>query len=85
MTDQKTGLHLEIFPGNNPKDDAIILTTEIPSDKRELYCLGGKKRKIRKVITDLISDGKVFFATNEDGAIFKNFISRALEIEKAPL
>lgn len=85
VSDNKTGLHLEIFPGSEPKDDAIILTTDIPSDKRELYCLGGRRRKLRKIITTLIEDGKVFFATNEDGAIFKNFMMRALEIEKNPL
>jgi hypothetical protein len=37
------------------------------------------------VLTTLIEDGKVFFATNEDGAIFKNFMTRALEIERNPL
>ena len=85
VTDEKTGLHLEVYPAKEPKDDAIICTTEIPSDKREVYCLGGRRRKLRKIITTLIEDGKVFFATNEDGALFKNFITRALEIERNPL
>lgn len=86
VKDKQSGVHLEVVPAfNDPKDDAIILTTEIPTDKRELYLLGGRKRKIRKVLLDLISDGKVFFATNEEGALFKNYIETALQLEKMPL
>ena len=86
VKDNQSGIHLEVVPAfNDPKDDAIILTTEIPTDKRELYLLGGRKRKIRKLLLDLISDGKVFFATNEEGALFKNYIETALQLEKMPL
>lgn len=87
VEDKTTGLHMEVVPTreNNIKDDAIILTTNIPSDPRELYCLGTRKRPIRQMILDLILDGKVFFATNEEGAIFKSYINKALDKEKDPL
>ena len=66
------------------KDDGIILTLDIPEDPRERYLLGGKKRKIRRVLLQFINDGKVFYATNSEGVLFKNFINSALVLERNP-
>ena len=85
LTDEKSGLHAEVMPGSDPGEDAIILTCEIPMEKRELYLLGGRRHKLRRLILDLIAEGKVFFATNEEGAVFKQYVKQALELEKMPL
>lgn len=85
LTDKKSGFHAEVVPGGSPKDDGIILTLNPPESPNEVYLLGGRKRKIRRVILDLISDGRVFFSTNEEGSLFKSYIHRALELERDPL
>lgn len=85
LRDNRSGIHAEVVPGGLIKDDAIILTLEPPSDPRELYLLGGRRLKIRRILLDLISEGKVLFSTNEEGSVFKSFINRALELERDPL
>ena len=87
VTDKKVGTHLEVVPTESwkIKDDGIILTLDIPEDPRERYLLGGKKRKIRRVLLNFINDGKVFYATNSEGVLFKNFINSALVLERNPI
>lgn len=85
VIDRKSGLHAEVVPGGTVKEDACILTLEIPTSPNEIYLLGTKKRPIRRLLLDLISEGKVYFSTNEEGAIFKSYITRALELESDPL
>lgn len=85
VNDDRNGVHLEVVPAGTIKDDAVILTLNPPSDPREIYLLGGRRRKLRRVILDIISEGKVFFATNEQGAVFKSYIERALDKESDPL
>lgn len=85
VDDDRNGVHLEVVPARVSKDDAIILTLNPPSDPREIYLLGGRRRKLRRLLLDIISEGKVFFATNEQGAVFKSYIERALDKERDPL
>lgn len=87
VEDKKTGIHLEVVPSlsRKIKDDAIILTCDPPTDPRELFLLGGKKRNIRNILLTMINECKVYYATNEEGAIFKNYINKALLLENNPL
>jgi len=85
VLDSAEGLHLEVVPGRNAKEDSVILTSSVPEAKNEVFALGGRQSRIRKVLMQCINGCKVFYSTNDEGAIFRSFIERSILLEKNPL
>lgn len=74
---EEQGYHLEVHRANRTYDDSYILTLNpVANDRRYHYGLGEKNYK--KTLTDMISSRKVYFSSNEVGAVFSDYYNRFL-------
>lgn len=92
----KDGLYLFIFPAKKPirTDEGIddklignnIVYTTFPETRQNfLFGLQHHHDRLSTLILDLYTAGKVFYANNTDGEVFRNFImwgERAYDIRK---
>lgn len=93
----ESGLYLFIYPakaqeyvrnesGINPKIGDTIVYTTFPSTRQNfLFALQHHHDKLSQLILDLYQAGKVFYANNTDGEVFRNFImwgERAYDVRK---
>ena len=56
------------------KDDDIVYTTEATANPYRKQGLARQNDKLSKTIREYLAEGKVFYATNEVGEVFRNFI-----------
>lgn len=73
----EVGLHLQVTRATKIYDDSIILTLKDVRDNRYLYGLG--TRKIASIIQKSTQNRRVYYASNEIGSIYKNYINLYLK------
>lgn len=55
-------------------DDDVVYTTEPSANRYKLFGLNHQTDALSKFIRQCISEGRIFYATNEVGEIFRNFL-----------
>lgn len=82
--DRIRGVHARVHKATKTYDDSIIASIDLEKIKvsPNHYFAFSYSQKLRKVINKLLEDKKFYFGTNEDGALFYDFIN---QIKKARL
>lgn len=77
-TDSIRGLHARVVKATKTYDDSIILTQcieEVQNSANYIYGFG-YSRKIKKLWKKLIDERRVYFSTNEVGAMFTEYFNK---------
>lgn len=68
------GTHLQIHRATRTYDDSVILSLDAPTKSRHFWGFGSPK--MTKLFGKFLSSNKVFFASNEIGTIFNEYLKR---------